>query len=114
MRYTRLPVTFSSRTACGNVALREATMHTCTRMDVQTHGIMLNRRCVSDTHVLKRARAAREIGRFFSQPDDRRRGYVVFRAVLEVSFYAQKPRRDLKLLSTYSHTTYTAAYLLSD
>ncbi|XP_051971456.1 cAMP-specific 3',5'-cyclic phosphodiesterase 4D-like isoform X7 [Xyrauchen texanus] len=47
----------------------------CTHMDVQTHGIMLNRRSVSDTHVLKRTRAVREIGRFFSLPDDKRRGH---------------------------------------
>ncbi|KTF97039.1 hypothetical protein cypCar_00024692 [Cyprinus carpio] len=36
---------------------------------------MLNRRSVSDTHVLKLSRATREIGRFFSQPDDRPRGH---------------------------------------
>ncbi|XP_052463526.1 cAMP-specific 3',5'-cyclic phosphodiesterase 4D isoform X10 [Carassius gibelio] len=50
-------------------------MDTCTHMEVQTHSIMLNRRSVSDTHMLKRTRATREIGRFFSQPDDRRRGH---------------------------------------
>lgn len=61
---------------------------------------MLNRRSVSDTHVVKLSRATREIGRFFSQPDDRPRGYVVFRAVLEVSFFAQKSKRDLELLPT--------------
>nr|XP_055063467.1 cAMP-specific 3',5'-cyclic phosphodiesterase 4D-like isoform X11 [Misgurnus anguillicaudatus] len=53
-------------------------MHTtCTRiythMDTRTNGIMLKRRTVSETHMLKRTRAMREIGRFFSQPDDRRR-----------------------------------------
>lgn len=71
--HTRLPLTFSSPTACGN----EAAMHKCTHMEEHTHGIMLNRRSVSDTHMLKRTRVAREIGRFFSLPDDRRRGYVV-------------------------------------
>ncbi|XP_077099916.1 3',5'-cyclic-AMP phosphodiesterase 4D-like isoform X12 [Siphateles boraxobius] len=50
-------------------------MHTCTHMEEHTHGIMLNRRSVSDTHMLKRSRVAREIGRFFSLPDDRRRGH---------------------------------------
>ncbi|XP_065119630.1 3',5'-cyclic-AMP phosphodiesterase 4D isoform X11 [Paramisgurnus dabryanus] len=48
-------------------------IHAHTHMDTWTNGIMLNRRIVSDTHMLKRTRSLREIGRFFSQPDDRRR-----------------------------------------
>lgn len=54
-------------------------------MNPQTHSIMLNRRSFSDTHVLKRTRTARGIGRFFSQPNDLRRGYVAFRALLETT-----------------------------
>ncbi|XP_055063467.2 3',5'-cyclic-AMP phosphodiesterase 4D isoform X8 [Misgurnus anguillicaudatus] len=47
--------------------------HAYTHIDTRTNGIMLKRRTVSETHMLKRTRAMREIGRFFSQPDDRRR-----------------------------------------
>lgn len=115
IRYARLAVTFSSRMACGNVALREAAMHTCTHMDVQTHSVMLNRRSVSDTHMLKRTRATREIRRFFSQPDDRRRGYMVFRAFLRSRSLLKNP--DVTSNSSQQiqriHTpAYSTAYLL--